>query len=91
MLADERHSVCDGDAMFWTIFYIGLAVSLSAWCLIITRDESGRSPVREGWLALITGTLWPVLLIGLVQLGMLVALRLMLQPKSGFRPSRYMV
>lgn len=62
--------------MFWFLVYLLMAVIAASASFIWggwVRERDQPAPLRPGWTALLIGLMWPVLFVGLVQVGLVVA------------------
>lgn len=63
--------------MTWFTIYGALGVAAAAAVFLAAewfRDPGVPAPDHPGWIAVVSGLLWPVLLIGLAQWSVLAAL-----------------
>jgi len=73
--------------MFWIALYSfpAIAVAVAAFLFAAwVREPTAAGLDEQGILAALTGLIWPVVAVGLVELALLVTVQTMLRPK--YRP-----
>ena len=68
--------------MFWIAFYGVLAVAFAVTTFLAAewiREHGAPAPDYPGLLAIVTGLLWPVVVTGAAQFGLIIGLQSLVQ------------
>ena len=63
--------------MFWIAFYLGVATAIALIALLLagwSRSPGAPTPEHPGAFAVLAGLLWPAVVVGLIQWGLIAAL-----------------